>query len=78
MPFASRAQFRYMMAKHSDIAKRWLKEGHKMPKNEYADHVGKGIDVSKLFMEEDYLKPYETKKDAKNAAKLQIMSGDYH
>lgn len=32
MPFASYRQFKFMMARHPEIAKRWIAEGAKVPK----------------------------------------------
>jgi len=29
MPFKSHRQFKFLMARHPDIAKRWIREGHK-------------------------------------------------
>ncbi len=31
MPFKSYKQFKFLMAKHPEIAKRWLQEGHSVP-----------------------------------------------
>ena len=32
MPFKSYAQYRYLMKFHPDIARRWVREGHRVPK----------------------------------------------
>lgn len=45
MPFKSYRQFKFMMAKHPGIAKRWIGEGHGVPKKPAGYKPGRKIRV---------------------------------